>query len=70
VNSALGQVDEPRSSYTKQCREQIVGFHSILSPHGLYDRVVDLDELFWVAGAIILVDGPRFKLVKPGDLPE
>jgi hypothetical protein len=69
MNNALRQVDEPRSSCARQCREQIVGFYSIVFPHGLNDRVVHLDELFWVAGTIILVDGSKLELVRLGDLP-
>jgi hypothetical protein len=32
--------------------------------------VVDLDELFWVAGAVKFVDRSRLELVGPGDLLE
>jgi hypothetical protein len=67
VDGTLGQVDEPRPSYTGQCREHIVGLYPIISPRGLNDCVVDLDELLWVAGAVILVDRPRLELVRPGD---
>jgi hypothetical protein len=70
MDSALKQVDESRSSCTGQCHEQIVGLYLIISPCGLNDHMVDLDELFWVARTIILVDGPRLELVRPGDLPE
>jgi hypothetical protein len=56
MDSALGQVDEPRSNYVEQCREKIVGIYLIVSPCGLNDRVVGLDELFRVAKTVILVD--------------
>jgi hypothetical protein len=56
MNGALRQVDEPRSSCTGLYHEQIVGFYPIISPYGLNDRVVDLDEHFQVAGTIILID--------------
>jgi hypothetical protein len=46
VDDTLGQVDEPKPSCAKQCREQIVGLYPIVSLRGLNDRVVDLDELF------------------------
>jgi hypothetical protein len=70
VDSTLRQVDEPRPSCARQCHEKIVGLYPIISLRGLNDRVVDLDELFWVAGIIILIDGPRLKLVRPDNLPE
>jgi hypothetical protein len=56
VDSALEQVDEPRSSCGEQCREKIVDIYLIVSPCGLNDRVVGLDELFRVAKIVILVD--------------
>jgi hypothetical protein len=70
VDGTLGQVNEPRPSYVRQCCEQIVGLYLIISPRGLNDRVVDLDELLWVVVAVILVDGPMLELVRLGDLPE
>jgi hypothetical protein len=70
VDGTLEQVDESRPSHARQCREQIVGLYPIISPCDLNDRLVDLDELFWITGAIILVDGPSLKLVRPGDLLE
>jgi hypothetical protein len=81
VDSTLRQVDELRPSCSKQCREQIVGLYPIVSPRGLNDSVVylprnlnggvvDLHELFWVVGTVILVNGPRLELVRLGDLPE
>jgi hypothetical protein len=36
----------------------------------LPDRVVDLDEFLWVAGAIIFVDVPSLELLWLDDLPE
>jgi hypothetical protein len=32
------------------------------------DRMVDLDELFWVIGSVVLVDRPMLELVQPDDL--
>jgi hypothetical protein len=49
MNSALGQVDEPRSSNTRQYHDEILGFHPIVSLCSLNDHVVDLDEHFRVA---------------------
>jgi hypothetical protein len=42
----------------------------IVSPCGLNDHVVDLDELFWIAGVVILVNMPGLELVWPNDRPE
>jgi hypothetical protein len=70
MDGTLGQGHEPRPSCTRQCHEQIVGLYPIVCSGGLNDRVADLDELLWVARAIILVDGPRLELVRPDNLPE
>jgi hypothetical protein len=58
VDGTLRQIDEPRSGHARQSRGQIV------------DHAVDLDELFGVTGAIILVDWPRLEFVEPGILLE
>jgi hypothetical protein len=49
---------------------QIVGFYSIVSSNDLDDSMVDLDELFRIAGAIILVDVSGLELLWLGNLPE
>jgi hypothetical protein len=46
MNGSFGQIDEPRPGHARQCHGQIVGLYPIVSPCGLNDRVVDLDELF------------------------
>jgi hypothetical protein len=32
--------------------------------------MIDLDELFRIAGPVILIDVPNLKLLRPDDLPE
>jgi hypothetical protein len=49
---------------------QIVGLYSIVSSCGLNDCVIDLDELFGIAGYIIFVDVPNLKLLWLDDLSE
>jgi hypothetical protein len=70
VDGTFGQVDEPRPICVGQCHEQIVGLYPNISPYGFIDCVVDLDELLWVAGAVIFVDAPKLELVRPSDLCE
>jgi hypothetical protein len=70
VNSAFGQIDEPRSGRAGQCREQIVGLYLIISSRDLNDRVIHLDEFFTIARVVILVDRSRLEFIRPGNLPE
>jgi hypothetical protein len=70
VDGSLGWFEEPRSGHVRQSYGQIVDHHSIVTSSGLDDHVVDLDELFRVTGAVILVDQPRVELVWPSNSPE
>jgi hypothetical protein len=48
----LGQIDQSGCGCPRQCRGQIVGLYPINTSSGLNDRVVNLDELFSVAGPL------------------
>jgi hypothetical protein len=65
-----GQIDKPRPCHAGQSLGQIVGLHLIVTFGGLNDPVVNLDEFFGVARAVILVDRSRLELVRLGNLPE
>jgi hypothetical protein len=45
-----------------------VGLHLIISSNSFYDSLIDLDELFRIAGPIISIDMTGFELVWPPDL--
>jgi hypothetical protein len=70
VDGTFGQVNKPRSGHAGQNRGQIVGLYHIVTASGLNSRVVDLDELFGIAGDVILVDQSRLELVGSSHLPE
>jgi hypothetical protein len=40
-----------------------VGLHLIISSNSFYDSLIDLDELFRIAGPIISIDMTGFELV-------
>jgi hypothetical protein len=63
VDGSPGQIDEPRSNRAGQCRRQIVGLYPIISSSRFNDHVVDLDEFFGVARAVIFVNQSRLELV-------
>jgi hypothetical protein len=70
IDSAFRQIDELGSDRVGQCYRQIVGIYSIVTSCSLDDRVVNLDDFFSVAGAVILVDRSRLELVRSRDLPK
>jgi hypothetical protein len=64
------QIDKPGSGRARQYRGLIVGLYPIVSSRGLNDRVVDLDEFLYIAGAVIFVNVPSLELLWPDELPE
>jgi hypothetical protein len=70
VDGSFGHIDKPRSGHIGQCRGHIVGLYPIISSRGLNDIMIDLDEFFWIAGDVILVNMPGLKLLWPDDLLE
>jgi hypothetical protein len=53
-----------------QCRGRIIDLYPIISSCSLDDCMIDVDELFRIAGPIILVDVPSLEFLWPDDLPE
>jgi hypothetical protein len=70
VDGSFRQVDEPRPGRARQCHEQVIIFHPIISSRGLDDYVIDLEESFGIFGAMIYVDVPGLEVFWPHDLPE
>jgi hypothetical protein len=64
------QIDKLGYGRAGQCRGQIIGLYLIISSCSLNDRVVDLDDFPWIAGAIIFVNVPSLEPFWPHDLPE
>jgi hypothetical protein len=59
-----------RSSHAGQGHAQIVGLYLIITTSILNDQVVDLNEYFGVAGAIIFINRSRLELVRLDNLLE
>jgi hypothetical protein len=63
VDRSLRKIDKPRSGHVGQCCGQIVSFYLIVSFYDLDDHMIDLDELFRIAGPILFIDVPGFELL-------